>query len=156
MQKGICIITEQEVSGIPIKEDAVISTIRKIKRLFGIAKNNALVVGADSMEEYKKRRAKFERTFVQYVALAIIMVAAFVLLPLFFGAPFSLGSLAMSVLIGVFIILLSFSSYIPSLDAPSENKASPAQAPVAPAQKGSQSQKAARKNPAQKKSRTVK
>ncbi|OIO21804.1 hypothetical protein COV61_01560 [Candidatus Micrarchaeota archaeon CG11_big_fil_rev_8_21_14_0_20_47_5] len=122
MQRGICIISETETEGYPIKEDFVISSLRKLKRIFGIARNNTLVVGRDSLEEYKKRRSKFEKTFVQYAAIAIILVLAIVVLPLLLGAPFSIGSVLMSMVIGALIIAFSLTSYLPAIYAEGEKE----------------------------------
>lgn len=101
--------------GYPVKEDIVIRSIRKIKRFFGIAKNNRLIVSEEMYEEYKKRRTKFEKTLVQYIALAVIIFIAFVGLSLLSGT-LSLGTFIISIFIGAFLVLFSLTSYVPAIE----------------------------------------
>ncbi len=125
MEKGICIISGHEGTGYPVKDDAVILALRRIKRLFGIAKNNRLIVSQDELAEYKKRRAKFEKNFVQYAALSVLIFAAMFALSLFAGT-ISLGTFAMPILIGILLVLLSLASYMPAIEgAPSGGEANP-------------------------------
>ncbi|MEM4295756.1 MAG: hypothetical protein QXS91_03040, partial [Candidatus Anstonellales archaeon] len=56
------IITGKEVNkGYRVKEDIVIRTIAWIKKKAGLYQGNNLYVAEESLEEYKKRRSRFER-----------------------------------------------------------------------------------------------
>ncbi len=115
----MCIITRKEVpraSGTPIREDSIIQAIRAIKGRLGILQNNELVVSNEALEEYKKKRAKFEKTAVIYTTLAAIFVVVFIFGPLFLGAPFNIMGVFFAILVGVLFAGLSLLSYIPALD----------------------------------------
>ena len=115
----MCIITRKEVpknSGTPVREDAIISAIRKIKGKLGILQNNVLVVSDGALEEHKKKRENFERMAVIHTTVAAILVVAFIFGPLLLGAPFNLVGVLLSILLGILIAGLALLSYIPALD----------------------------------------
>ncbi|MCD6549102.1 hypothetical protein J7K41_00090 [Candidatus Micrarchaeota archaeon] len=74
MGKKICIICEKEREGVPIKEDLVIRTIRRIKEKLGIAKGYKLVVCRECWEEYVKRRKSYERNMITWGLLGLAAV----------------------------------------------------------------------------------
>lgn len=113
MPKKVCIICGKEKDGTPIKDDIVIRTIRKIKGALRLATNNTLVVCRECTDDYAKKRAKFEKTLVQYVVVAAILLVLILVLPLLSGKLFSLESLIFGILIGIFIIALSLIGYMP-------------------------------------------
>ena len=63
MQEGkyVCIMCEQEKGGSAVHDDAIINAIRKVKKTFGVAKNNRLVVCAECMPKYKDKGAGSRR-----------------------------------------------------------------------------------------------
>lgn len=115
-RKKACIICLKEVeSGTPVEDEPLIIAIRKVKQRFNIAKNNELVVCQNDMEEYLKKRKKYETNIAIYSVIAAIVVGAFIFLPLFLGT-FSLPSIITSIGFALFIIILPIiSSYTPAL-----------------------------------------
>ncbi len=61
----VCIIGKEEVNGrsYKVKEDIIISSIRKLKNFFKIATGNELVVCESHKEEAIKKRKNFESFF---------------------------------------------------------------------------------------------
>ena len=114
----MCIVSRKVVpkgKGTPIKEDAIIRTIRKIKGKLGILQNNELVVSDEKMEEYKKKRAKFEKMAVIHTTIAAVFVIALVIGPLLMGAAFNIVSVFFALVLGVMIVALALLGYIPAL-----------------------------------------
>ncbi len=109
--KSYCIICGDPKSGLGVKNDHVLETVRWFKK--NVTKNEkgyALVVCKDDYPEWKKRRSKFETRRVLYVGLGVVFaVVAFVLSP----KPDTL-------LVGIGLILLLYLfallSYMPALD----------------------------------------
>jgi len=89
----VCIVSRKEVpagKGTPIKQDAIIGTIRKIKSRLGILQNNELVVSDECLEEYQKKRSKFEKmAVVIHLPLPPSLFCSWCFAPLLFGAPFN-------------------------------------------------------------------
>lgn len=115
----ICIVSKQEVppgSGTPIREDAIIRAIRKIKERLGILQNNELVVSDEHLEEYKKKRSKFEKMAVIHVTVAAILIALLTFGPLLFGAPFNVMSILFALILGIMIAGLALLSYVPAIE----------------------------------------
>lgn len=110
----VCIICSQEKSGSMVLDDAVIKAIRGIKKRFGMAKGNTLVVCALCMEKHKEKRRKYERDLVIHVVIAGIVLVVFVLAPIF-TSGFSLSSLVAGLLLAALIIGLSVFSYSPKI-----------------------------------------
>jgi len=115
MPKKVCIICGKERKGAQVQDDVVIRAIRRVKGALRVATNNTLVVCGGCMDEYKKKRAKFEKALVLYVVLAAILLVLIAVLPLISGKFFSLESILFGVLIGVFIIALSLIGYMPKI-----------------------------------------
>ncbi|MBD3389419.1 hypothetical protein GF415_00495 [Candidatus Micrarchaeota archaeon] len=121
----MCIISREEVpegEGTPIKEDAIIRTIRRIKGKLGILQNNQLVVSDEHLEEYRKKREKFEKMAVIHTAVAAILVVILTLGPLLLGAPINLVSIFFALVLGIMIAALSLLSYVPGLEGEEEKK----------------------------------
>ncbi|VVB66634.1 Uncharacterised protein [Candidatus Gugararchaeum adminiculabundum] len=108
MVKSVCIICEKEKDGEPLVNDYMLRFIRKIKQTLGVARNNQLVVCNDCFANHRKKREKFEKTIVQYVALGAISVV--LLLVLFMRWE----SVIFSLLIIVFMLSLALLSYHPA------------------------------------------
>ena len=119
----VCIVSRKEVpagSGTPIKQDAIIGTIRKIKSRLGILQNNELVVSDECLEEYQKKRSKFEKMAVVYTTIAAVLVLLLVFAPLLFGAPFNPMSIFFAVVLGIMVAALALLGYVPGLDTGKE------------------------------------
>ena len=109
-QKSYCIICGKEADGIEIKIDNVIRTIRYIKKkLFKTEKNNRLVVSKECYETYMKNRKRYISRQRLYVGLGLLFVIFSVLI-----AP-SLPTFGLSILILLFLYLISFLNYTPEL-----------------------------------------
>jgi len=114
----VCLICEKNKSGTKLKEGFIINNIRKIKKIFGIAKGNKLVVCDSCMEEYKKRRQNFEKTILLWSILGGIL-ALFIIIPsvLMYNIYEILRSIITAIiLIGVLLILVGMVRYIPKLE----------------------------------------
>ncbi|MBD3397674.1 hypothetical protein GF412_00880 [Candidatus Micrarchaeota archaeon] len=114
----MCIVSREQVEpgeGTPIKEDAIIRTIRNIKEKLGILQNNKLVVSDEKLEEYKKKRSKFEKMAVIHITVAAILVLLLVLGPILLGAPFNIVSIFFALLLGLMVAALALLSYVPAL-----------------------------------------
>ncbi len=121
----ICIVSRKEVPtghGNPIKQDAIIRTIRNIKRKMGILQNNELVVSDECLEQYKKKRSKFEKMAVIHTTVAAIVILILVFAPLLLGAPFNIMTIFFAFILGIMIAALALLSYVPGLDTGKEAK----------------------------------
>jgi len=122
----VCIISEKVVeSSYPVEDDLVIGTIRFIKRSLGIAKNNELVVSAEHIEEYRKKRQAYERKIAFYGVIAAIIFVILGIVPIF-GGGFSLPSLIVGIALAVLIILLAVvTSHTPKISDALDSGAKP-------------------------------
>jgi len=115
--RNVCIICEQEgIEGKPVKEDAILGSIRAIKNALKIATNRRLIVCETCVPKYTEKRGRFEKTLVQYVAISAIIVVGLIALPLIAGGAFNFGALIFGVAIGAFITALSFTQYMPAVE----------------------------------------
>ncbi|MEM4389996.1 MAG: hypothetical protein QXG98_05030 [Candidatus Micrarchaeia archaeon] len=80
MAKTVCIICGRQRSGAPVADDAVIRTIRWLKRRLGVLQGNKLVVCRDDMEEHQRRRQRFEKHLIQYGAIFFVLAIAMLVL----------------------------------------------------------------------------
>ena len=116
--KGVCLICEKRKQGVPIKEGQVIKTIRKIKKIFGIAKGNTLVICDTCMPEYKKRRSSFEKTMLIWTIIGIVIGLALIIPSILIGDTILgiLRSILVAIiLIVVLLVLVGIVRYIPSI-----------------------------------------
>ena len=104
-----CLICEKNKKGSPISDDVVIRSIRRIKRRFGIAKNNKIVICKDCMSQHLERRANFEKRLVRYGALGFIVAAVLIIL-----SP-SLFSVFAGLFMGLLMLSFALPSYHPAL-----------------------------------------
>ncbi len=114
----VCIYSGKSVVGkkaVKVKEDRVIVAIRKIKQLFGIAKNNELYVSEEYLEEHKKRRKEFEKVMLIASILASIILVLFLIVS-FLSGRFELGSLAAYLILATVLLLLPLFKYVPSVE----------------------------------------
>ena len=121
----MCIVSRKEVpegEGTPIKEDGIIRTIRKIKAKLGILQNNELVVSDECLEDYKKKRSKFEKMAVIHTTIAAVLVILLTIGPLLLGAPFNVVSIFFALILGVMIIALALLGYVPALETGEEEE----------------------------------
>jgi hypothetical protein len=119
----LCIVSREEVpkgKGTPIKEDAIIRSIRKVKAKLGILQNNELVVSDEKLEEYKKKRSKFEKMAVIHTTVAAVFVILLVVGPLLMGAAFNIVSIFFALVLGVMIVALALLGYVPALESDDE------------------------------------
>lgn len=119
----MCIVSREEVppgTGTPIREDAIIRGIRKVKAKLGILQNNELVVSDDCLEEYRKKRSKFEKMAVIHVTVAAVLVLVLTFGPLLLGAPFNIAGIFFAIVLGIMIAALALLSYVPALEGDEE------------------------------------
>ncbi len=108
----VCIICEKEPMGkaYQVRDDAIIKAIRAVKQRFGIAKNNELCVDEGCFQTYLEKRKKFERNFVFYVAVGVIIFVLINGLQLLYG-KFSIVTFLASVLLAVVVAALAVLNY---------------------------------------------
>ncbi len=115
----ICIVCQKDVEGksaVPVKDDAIIRSIRKVKSAFNIAQNNELYVCEDDIPVHDKRRKEFERSLVLFGVLAAVVVILLVLTIIMSGR-FDIFAFISAILIGLFILLFAIVfKYAPALD----------------------------------------
>ncbi len=115
----VCISCQENVEGknaTKIKEDKVIRTIRKIKKLFNIAQMNELYVCEKDIAEHTKKRHSFEKSmlFVSVFAgiILIIMVGG-----LLISGQLELVSIVSAIIIAGFVLFLPLFKYAPALES---------------------------------------
>jgi hypothetical protein len=118
---NICFICEKEVEkGYKVKDSFVLETIRKIKQKFKILKNNQLYVCENCLENYKKRRANFERNNKINLAILIIITIIMFLIPLINGLDLSIGNIISNIILLIILAavlgLLSIFTYVPAIE----------------------------------------
>lgn len=109
----VCIICGKEAKGgHPVQDDFVIVGIRRIKNALRIAKNNELVVTDECMEQYTKKRQKYERDMMMHVILGAFVFLVIALLPVF-TTGFSIIAVLLGALLAILIIGLALLSHVP-------------------------------------------
>ena len=111
MAKSVCIICGQEKDGIEVENDFVLESIRWFKR--NVTKNekgNRLVVCKDCYAKYRDARKKYESRVKTYLVLGFLFLIFTVLV-----SSDKLFALGVSILLIIFLYLLSLLSYMPKL-----------------------------------------
>ncbi len=122
----ICIVCQKDMEGkpvVPIKEDAIIRTIRKVKQSLNMAQNNELCVCEADVPAHEKRRKEFERSLVLFGVLAAVVVVLLVATLLMSGR-FDIFAFLSAIVIGLCILLFAILfKYAPALEqGPGEAK----------------------------------
>ncbi|MFH1447721.1 MAG: hypothetical protein ABIG39_02560 [Candidatus Micrarchaeota archaeon] len=104
-----CIVCGKNKTGVQVSEDMVIRSIRRIKQVLGIAKNNKLVVCKKCIPEHTKKRAAFEGKIVRYGGFGIIILIVFLLLSL------SIKSLVAGIFITLLMLSFTLTDYYPTI-----------------------------------------
>ncbi len=121
MNKKVCLICGEEKDGIPIKEDRIVQFIRKVKRRLNVEKGYTIVVCNSCLKEYVKRRKQFEKYQLYSIILSVVLFVLFMILMLSSGRFSVLGlvrSFVYSLLLGLFLFVISYLNYIPELEVP--------------------------------------
>jgi Ca2+/Na+ antiporter len=111
LKKSYCIECGKEKKGIEVEEDAVLGSIRWLKR--NITKNekgNVLVVCKGCYADYKKGRKKYESRQRIYMALGVIFVMMSMVL-----SP-NVMTLLISLLVLLLLYFFSLLSYTPKIN----------------------------------------
>ncbi|MBS3069858.1 hypothetical protein J4441_05830 [Candidatus Micrarchaeota archaeon] len=130
--KGKCIVCETDNEGFPVVEDAIILAIRAIKKKLNMAKGNTLIVCSGCVEQYRKKRAEFEKALVQHGLIAAFLLVLLVLVPPLLGGTFNLAGIGMGILLAVLMLAFSIFRYYPAADLTGYVPAPPAQASLQP------------------------
>ncbi|MEM3362560.1 MAG: hypothetical protein QXG16_04590 [Candidatus Anstonellaceae archaeon] len=113
----VCIICEKEIlEGYRVKESAILNFIKKIKSSLKILKNNELYVCSNCLEEYKKRKKKFNNTLVLNSVVGILLLVALVIIPLVFNQEIRLDGFVVMIFLMGFLFLISLFSYVPDIE----------------------------------------
>jgi len=108
VKKNACIMCTEEIKkgeGNEVVEDKIIEIIRKVKNKLGVAKGYKLVVCDKCLEDYEKKRKRFERNTILYLGLGIVIIILLMIL------NFSIGSFIGGILIFLILLLFSIFSY---------------------------------------------
>jgi hypothetical protein len=114
----VCIVCEKDVEGksaVPIKEDAIIRTIRGVKQFFRIAANNELYVCEDDIPKHMEKRRGFERSLIFFgvlAALVVILLAGSLVLSGHFDIVAFLFAIVLGLLILVFAVVFKYAPAI--------------------------------------------
>ncbi|MBI5046787.1 hypothetical protein HZC07_03580 [Candidatus Micrarchaeota archaeon] len=113
----VCILCEKEVHGSAhkIKEDRIIATVRKIKKMFKIAKMNELYVCQEDFEKHRKRREEFETSVLFSTVLGGLLGIILVVL-LILSGNLDLWAFLSAILVGAFVIMLPVFRYVPAIE----------------------------------------
>ena len=121
----VCIVCQQKISGpaVMVKEDAVINTIRGIKKMFNASNNNRLYVCDKDLPAYREKRKKFEKDMMLIMGMAAVIVILLVGVPLLSGR-FQLELFVSSIFIALLVIVFGIVfKYVPAVEeAKTENK----------------------------------
>ena len=82
-KKIACIMCTEEIKkgeGNEVIEDKIIEIIRKVKAKLGVAKGYKLVVCDECLENYEKKRKRFERNTILYLGLGLVILVLLMLL----------------------------------------------------------------------------
>ena len=111
-----CVVCHKEgvEGGRPVEDDLIIRSIRAAKQKLGIARNNVLVVEEGCMDDYRAKRAKYERDLAIHTVIGGLVLLLFILLPVF-TSGFSLVSVLLGLLLFGLIMLLSIFSHCPKV-----------------------------------------
>ncbi len=110
METTYCIICGKKKAGIPVEEDRVIYAIRWFKRnVTNNEQGNRLVVCKEDFAAYKKNRDRFVSRRMIYVGIGVIFLVLGLLV------SFSLGTLAMGIIVIAALYLISLLNYMPTL-----------------------------------------
>lgn len=115
MVSGKCIICGNDSDGALVADTHVIRAIRALKKKFGVAQNNTLVVCKNCEPVHAQKRKKFEGNWAMNAVLIAAIVFFVGILPVFVGAAFSPAALLLSIALGIFIGLLSLVFYVPPI-----------------------------------------
>ena len=72
----VCVDCQKEISGkkaVRVREDRVIVSIRWLKRLFKVSKENELYVCEEDMKKHAERRKSFEKSMMIFAVLAAMI-----------------------------------------------------------------------------------
>lgn len=115
----VCVDCQKEVAGkraVKVKEDRVIKTIRAIKRLFKISKENELYVCEEDIEKHIERRKSYEKTMLFFTVLAGIVVLL-LLITIIVSGRIELWTIASSLMVGVLLLVFSLIfKYVPAME----------------------------------------
>ena len=114
----VCIVCQNDVSGkkaVPVQEDAVIRSIRRVKQALRIAKNDELYVCDDDLARHREKRKSFERSMIFFgvlsAAVVLLLIGTIVL-----SGKLDIFAILSAFMIGAFILLFSvLFKYAPNL-----------------------------------------
>jgi uncharacterized protein YhaN len=114
----VCIIHQKPSDGVPVKDDVILKTIRKIKRAFKISTGNQLVVCKAHLEEARKKRSKFEKSLM--TAAGIGALFGIIMLVVSILSQKSIFDILRALVLLVFLVVvmasLSLYQYFPALE----------------------------------------
>ena len=110
----MCIICGKEKTGLPVKDDYILQSIRWIKtNITHNVKNYKLVVCKDDFLAYQKKRDGFERKEIIYGAVGIVFLIALVI-----TSEGNIGAVFVGLGVTLGLLALSHVSYIPAVELP--------------------------------------
>lgn len=114
----VCIIHQSESDGIPVRDDFVLGTIRRIKRMFKVSTGNTLVVCRMHEAEARQRRAKFERSLITSAGIGAVFGVILVVISIL--SQRSIIDILQSIVLLAFLVLvmsaLSLYQYFPAIE----------------------------------------
>ncbi len=116
----MCVDCQKEVAGkkaVKVREDKTIRVLRKIKRLFRVAKGNELYVCEDCMKEHLEKRKSFEKTMLIFSVIAALIIVL-LLVTIIFSGRFEIWTVLSAIFIGIFLFLFSMIfKYVPGVES---------------------------------------
>lgn len=121
----VCIIDQKESDGIPVKDDLVLKSIRRIKQAFKISTGNQLVVCKTHLEEAKQKRSKFEKSLVTAAGIGALFGVIIVVIAIL--SQNSLLDILRAIVLLVFLVVvmaaLSLYQYFPAVEESKQESA---------------------------------
>jgi len=123
MVKGICLICKKEKRGVPIKDDIIIKSIRKIKRGLHIEKGNQIVICNECAGEYLERRKSYEKSLTTSTIITIVLFVSFLFLSILAGNLTIISlikTIGLTIFVGILLIGINLLRYVPATVRPIE------------------------------------
>ncbi|NYZ77005.1 hypothetical protein H0O02_01675 [Candidatus Micrarchaeota archaeon] len=122
----VCVDCQKEISGkkaVRVREDRVIVSIRWLKRLFKVSKENELYVCEEDMKKHAERRKSFEKSMMIFAVLAA-MIFLLLLASIVISGRVEFWTILSA--IAIVLLLLFFSllfKYVPGVEGAEPAKA---------------------------------
>jgi uncharacterized membrane protein len=131
-----CIYCQKSVEGkraVKVREDAIIKTLRNLKRSLNMAKENELYVCEEDFKKHQERRKSFQTSLIIF-SIAAVLVLLLAIVSMVISGNINLLGLVSAIIIGLFLVIFAVVfRYAPEVESQEMVLVgvSPAAAPIA-------------------------